>query len=68
MGIIEFFVVVFVVAAAAGVTVWAIKRFIPSAPPFFVNVVWGAAVIVILVLIASVLGLTGIDPRIPRLR
>lgn len=68
MGIFEFFLLILVVALAAALTAWAIGYFAPGAPPIVVKIVWGVAVLIIIVALLQALGLIGAGPQIPRLR
>jgi len=68
LGIIEFFVVVIVVVVLGYLTIFALGKFAPGHPTMIDNIVWVAVVLLIVVLFASAIGLTGFDPQIPRLR
>jgi NhaP-type Na+/H+ and K+/H+ antiporter len=66
MGVIEFFVLIIVTCAIAAFAAWLVKKL--EAPAFFVTVIWVVAAIIIVFALATALGLTGYDPKIPRLR
>ena len=68
MGVLEFFILVLVVVVLAALTVWAIGQFAPGTPPLIIKIVWGVAVLIIVVVLIQALGLMGHDPQIPRLR
>ncbi|HJR00283.1 MAG TPA: hypothetical protein VKA83_01510 [Methylomirabilota bacterium] len=68
MGLIEFFVVVIVCCLLAWLVCYVLSHFMPGTPAFVPMVVWGVAVLLILVTLLKALGLWGIDPQIPRLR
>jgi hypothetical protein len=68
MGIIEFFIIVFVCCVLAFLINWALAKFAPGTPAIVPMVVWGVAVLIILVTLARAMGLMGIDPQIPRIR
>jgi hypothetical protein len=69
MGLIEFFVLVIVCCFLAWLTCWilALPRFQPHVPAIIPTVVWGVAVLIILVTLIKALGLWGINPQIPKL-
>ena len=67
MGIIAFFVVVLIVVVAAAVTVRLIKYFAPETPGFIPQIVWGVAILLILVVLLRALGVVGHDIQIPHL-
>jgi uncharacterized membrane protein YoaK (UPF0700 family) len=66
MGIVEFFLLVIVCVVLAWFAVLIAKKF--EAPVLVQQVIWGVAILVILVTLATALGLTHYDPQIPRLR
>ena len=68
MGFLEFLLTVFVICVLAGVFTWAITTFVPSAPGWIIQLVWGLAVVLILVLILQATGLMNYDPKIPRVK
>ena len=68
MGLVEFFILVFVCCLLAWGLCWLLAHFAPGTPPFVPFVVWAVACIIIVVALLRALGLYGIDPQIPRLR
>lgn len=67
MGFGAFLVFCLVVVAFAWITTWVISYFAPNAPGIIVKIIWGVAVLLILVQLASAVGLLGHDIRIPHL-
>lgn len=73
MGVVEFFVLVFVVVLFAAVAIWGTNSLVPkltgAAPPAIVAyLIWAVAILIIIVAILRATGLIGTDPQIPRLR
>ena len=68
MGLIEFAVLTVVVVVIAWLCVWAMGVMAPGHPVTIDRIVWGVAVLVVIVVLARALGLTAYDPQIPRLR
>lgn len=68
MGLIEFFVLVVVVVVLAALATWAISQFAPGTPGIVTRIVWGVAVVIIVVTLLRAIGLFGVDPQIPRIR
>ena len=68
MGVIEFFIICVVVVVLGWLAVWAMGQFAPGHPKIVDNIIWGVVVLVIVVLLVQALGLTGYDPKIPRIR
>jgi hypothetical protein len=68
MGIVEFFVLLLVVVIFAALTVWAIGKFAPGTPALVTNIVWGVAIVIIVVTLLRATGIIGMDPQIPRIR
>ena len=67
MGVIEFFVIVVVVVVMAGLAVLAMKHLSPEHPAYFDKLVWGVALLIIIAVLVSAIGLLKYDPRIPSL-
>lgn len=67
MGIIEFFIIVIVVCVCAA-AVWLIQYAAPGTPGIVYKIIWGVAILLILVLLFNALGLARFDPQIPRVR
>ena len=68
MGLLEFFVIVIICCAFAALACWVLGRYVPGTPAFVPMVIWGVAILIILVTLFRALGLWGMDPQIPRLR
>lgn len=68
MGLIEFLVIVVICCAFAAVACWVLAHYVPGTPAFVPAVIWGVAILIILVTLFRALGLWGIDPQIPRVR
>ncbi len=68
MGIVEFFILAVVVVLLGWLAVFALGKLAPGHPAMVDNIIWFVVVIVILVTLLSAMGLTGYDPRIPRVR
>jgi len=67
IGIIAFFVLILVVVVAAAVTVRLIAYFAPGTPDLIGQIVWGVAILLILVVLLRALGVVGHDIQIPHL-
>ncbi len=65
MGIIAFFLLIVLVCALAALTSWAISYFAPSAPGVIHKIIWGVAILIIVVVLLRALGVQ--DVAIPRL-
>ena len=68
MGLISFLLLVVVVVVLTWLAVWAIGYFAPGHPAVVDHILWGVAIVIILVYFAQAIGLWGYDPKIPRLR
>ena len=68
MGVIEFFVLCVVVVLMAALAIWVIGYFAPVHPALIDKLIWGVAVVVILVALVQAVGLLKYDPQIPRVR
>lgn len=68
MGVIEFFILVFILVGLGFITILGIRKLFPEHPSYIEGIVWFVVILIILVTLASAMGLTGYDPRIPRLR
>lgn len=67
MGLLEFFILVFVVVVLSAMLIYALKTFAPNHPAMIDNIVWFVAILVIVVtLLFAVLG-HGHDVRIPHI-
>lgn len=67
MDVVSFFILCVVVVCLAALAVWAIGYFAPGHPMMIDKLIWGVAVLIILVTLVQVTGLVGHSPRIPRL-
>jgi hypothetical protein len=65
MGIIEFFILCFVVVLFAGLLTWGLGQLVPDHPALIDRVIWFVAVVVILFALIQATGILGHDPRIP---
>ena len=68
MGVIEFFIFAVVVVILGWLAVFALGKLAPGHPAIIDTIIWCVVVLVIVVMLAQAMGLTGYDPRIPRLR
>ena len=68
MGIIELFFLIFLTVGIGWLMILALGTFMPGHPGMIDNVVWFVVIVVVLVILAQAFGLTGYDPRVPRLR
>ena len=68
MGFGAFIVFAFIVLAIAWLGVWCIGQFLPGAPAVVSKLIWGIAVLIILITLAQAFGIMGHDVMIPRLR
>jgi hypothetical protein len=68
MGLIEFLILILIVMVLCAVATWAIRSFAPGTPPLITNLIWGVAILIVLVALLNATGLLGHDPQIPRLR
>jgi hypothetical protein len=68
VGVIEFFLIVIACVVLAWLAVWALGFLAPGHPAMIDHIIWGVAVLIIVVTLARAMGLLGYDPQIPRLR
>jgi len=68
MGFIEFIVICIVVIALAWCGTWALDYFFAGHPAIVNKLIWGIAVVIILVILAQAIGLMSHDPKIPSLK
>ncbi len=68
MGFGAFIVFAFIVLAIAWLGVWCINQFLPGAPAIVTTLIWGIAVLIILLTLAQAFGILGHDVPIPRIR
>lgn len=68
MGIVEFFILAVVVVILGWLAVFTLGKLAPGHPAMIDNIIWFVVVLVILVVLLQAMGLTGYDPRIPRVR
>jgi hypothetical protein len=65
MGIIEFLIIVVVVVFACWLAVYAIGYIAPGHPAIIDKIIWGVAILIILVLLLQATGILAHDVRIP---
>jgi hypothetical protein len=68
LGVVEFFIIAVVVVLLGWLAIYAIGTLAPGHPAMIDNIIWFVVVLVIIVMLLQALGLTGYDPRIPRVR
>jgi hypothetical protein len=68
MGVIEFFVFAVVVVLLGWIAVFALGKLAPGHPAMVDNIIWFVVILVIVLMLAQAMGLTGYDPKIPRVR
>ena len=57
-----------VIALLGYLAVWVLGKLAPGHPGIIDNIIWFVVVLVILVVLIQAMGLTGYDPKIPRVR
>lgn len=67
MGFLEFLILCFVTLALAWVAVWALGQFLPGHPGIVDTLIWGIAILIILIALARATGILSHDPQIPKL-
>lgn len=68
MGIIELFLIIVITVLIGYAAVWTLGKLAPGHPAFIDNLIWFVVVVVVVVVVATAFGLTGYDPKVPRLR
>jgi uncharacterized BrkB/YihY/UPF0761 family membrane protein len=68
MGFLEFLIMTVVTVALATVAVWLLGHFLPGHPPIVDTVIWGVAVLIIVVMLVRAMGLMSYDPQIPQVK
>jgi hypothetical protein len=68
MGVIEFFMFAVIVVLLGWLAVFALGKLAPGHPGIIDNIIWFVVVLVVVVVLAQAMGLTGYDPRIPKVR
>jgi phosphate starvation-inducible membrane PsiE len=66
MGFLEFVIMVFITVAIAAVAVYLLGHFLPGHPPIVDTVIWGVAVLIIVVALLNATGILSHDPQIPK--
>ena len=66
MGFLEFLIMCFITIAIAYVAVWALGHFLPGHPAIVDTIIWGVAVLIILVALLKATGVMHYDPQIPK--
>jgi len=67
MGFLEFIILCAIVVAIAGGGTWALRYFMPEHPQIIELIIWGVAILIIVVALLRATGLLSHDPQIPRL-
>lgn len=67
MGLFEFLIFVLLVVGTTWFITWVMDYFFDSHPPIFNKIMWGVAIIIVLIKLFAVLGLTHYDPQIPHI-
>jgi hypothetical protein len=67
MGIVELFIYLVLVVLIGYFAVWVLGKLAPGHPSIIDNIIWVVVVLVIVVVLLQALGLSGHDPRVPRL-
>ena len=69
MGILDFFLLILICCVLAAGVVWALGYFLGDRVPAIVpKIVWGVAILIIVVALIQALGLMSWNPKIPSLR
>lgn len=68
MGIVELLLYIIVVVLIGWAAIWLLGMLAPGHPAIIDNIIWVVVVICVALIFAEALGLTGLDPRVPRLR
>ena len=66
MGFVEFLIMCLVTAAIAYVAVWLLGHFLPGHPAVIDTIIWGIAVLIIIVALLKATGIMSYDPQIPK--
>lgn len=67
MGFGEFIFLCIIVIAIAWIGVWILGQFVPGHPAIVDKIIWGVAVLIILVSLFRALGIMSHDPQIPKI-
>lgn len=67
MGFLAFGIFCLITLGIAYLIVWALGYFVPARPAIVDKVVWGVAVLIIVLKLLTVTGLLSHDPQIPHL-
>lgn len=67
MGFVEFLLLVFITLGIAYGAVWALGYFLPGHPAVVDTVIWGVAVLIIVMALLKATGVMSHDPQIPKL-
>lgn len=68
MGIVELFIYLVLVVLIGYLAVWILGQWAPGHPSIIDKTIWIVVVLIVMVVVFQALGLTGYDPRVPRLR
>jgi hypothetical protein len=66
MGLFELFAVIVGIALVAALATWLLGQ-IPNVPPIISSIIWALAVVVIVVIILTAIGVFGHDVRVPHI-
>jgi len=67
MGFLEFIIFCAIVLGIAWLGTWALGYFMPGHPDLIDKIIWGLAIVIIIIKIVQVTGLLGHDPQIPHI-
>ena len=67
MGFIEFLLFLGIVLAISWFAVWILGYFLPGHPEIFDKLIWGVAIVIVILKLAVAVGLIGADPQIPHI-
>jgi hypothetical protein len=68
MGFLEFVLLCVITLAIAAGAVWILGHFLPGHPAIVDLLIWGVAVLIIVMALLRATGLLHYDPQIPRVR
>lgn len=66
MGFVELLVFIGFVLGFAWIAVWIFGYFLSGHPVIVDKLIWGVAIVIIVMKLAAALGLSGVDPQIPQ--
>jgi membrane protein DedA with SNARE-associated domain len=69
MGVVDFFVLILITCALAAGVIWVLGYLLGEKVPAIVpKIIWGVAILIIVVALIQALGLMGWNPKSPSLR